>query len=161
MDISRITDYLYIAARSGAESIEAVDELDVRLIISMIASRRPPPPLTKLPRRVLWLRTFDFPLLPIPVRTLNRGVQAALPVIREGHSVLVYCQGGRHRSVAMASAILIARGHPADEAMQLVSQQRAVADPWAWHIQRQIRRFETFWRVQAEEPQAIETDKVP
>jgi hypothetical protein len=94
----------------------------------------------------LWLRTFDFPLLPIPLRTLHRGVEAALPVIQAGRGVLAYCHGGRHRSVAMASAILIARGYPAQEAMQLVSNRRAEADPWAGHIQRQIRKFEDYWQ---------------
>ena len=36
-------------------------------------------------------------------------------------------------------------GHPADEAMQLISSKRQAADPYAWHIQRQIRRFEAHW----------------
>jgi len=146
MDVSQITDYLYIAARLRSEDAPAIRALDVRLIISMIAERRPPRGLAALPVEVLWLRTVDFFLLPIPVRTLHRGVQAALPVIHDGHSVLVYCQGGRHRSVAMASAILIAMGHPADEAMDLVSENRAVADPRARHIQRQIRKYEAFWQ---------------
>jgi hypothetical protein len=95
---------------------------------------------------VLWLRTFDFPLIPIPLKTLKRGVEAALPVIHDGGRVLVFCEGGRHRSVAMACCILIGQGYPADEGMQLVSSTREVADPYAWHIQRQIRRFEAFWR---------------
>lgn len=146
MDVSKITDYLYIAARLRSEDAPAIRALDVGLIVSMIAERRPPRGLAALPVEVLWLRTVDFFLLPIPVRTLHRGVQAALPVIHDGHSVLVYCQGGRHRSVAMASAILIAMGHPADEAMDLVSENRAAADPRARHIQRQIRRYETFWQ---------------
>lgn len=146
MDISQITDHLYVGSRLSAEDIAAVRHLDVRLIINMIAYRRPSRDFASLPVEVLWLRTFDFPLLPIPVRTLERGAAAALPVIREGHSVLVYCEGGRHRSVAMASAILIGLGHPADEAMQLVSERREVADPQAWHIRRQIRRFEAHWR---------------
>jgi protein tyrosine phosphatase (PTP) superfamily phosphohydrolase (DUF442 family) len=146
MDISQITDHLYVGSRLGAEELEALRQLDVRLIINMIAYRRPPRGFASLPAAVLWLRTFDFPLLPIPVRTLARGVEAALPVIQDGHCVLVYCEGGRHRSVAMATAILIGQGHAADEAMQLVSEGREVADPWAWHIERQIRKFEAYWR---------------
>jgi hypothetical protein len=147
MDVSQITDYLFVGRRYAAEDPETVRKLDVRLIINMIAFRRPPKGLSELPVAVLWLRTVDFPLLPIPVRTLERGVKTALPVIRDGHRVLVYCEGGRHRSVAMASAILIAMGHPAGEAMRLISQQRAVADPWAWHIRRQIHKFEAHWRA--------------
>lgn len=149
MHISQITDHLYVGSRLGAEDIEAVRQLDVRLIINMIAYRRPSQGFASLPAEVLWLRTFDFPLLPIPVRTLARGVEAALPVIQEGHSVLVYCEGGRHRSVAMASAILIGQGYPAGEAMRLVSEGREVADPRAWHIERQILKFEAYWRAKA------------
>jgi hypothetical protein len=66
-------------------------------------------------------------------------------VIEEGYSVLVYCHEGRHRSVAMACCILIAKGHSADEAMQLVKEKREKADPDAWHIQRRIRKFEREW----------------
>ena len=91
---------------------------------------------------MLWLRTFDFPLTPIPVKTLNRAVGAAMPVIQNGGRVLVYCEGGRRRSVAMVSCILIGQGYPAGAAMQLISSRREVADPYFWHIQRLIRRFE-------------------
>jgi hypothetical protein len=49
----------------------------------------------------------------------------------------------------MASCILIGQGYAADEAMQLISNKRKVADPYAWHIQRQIRRFEASWRSRA------------
>jgi protein tyrosine phosphatase (PTP) superfamily phosphohydrolase (DUF442 family) len=145
MNASRITDYLYISTQIRREDLEAVRDLDVQLIINMIALVRPSSALAELDVAVLWLGTFDFILLPIPLRTLTRGVEAALPVIRQGGRVLVYCQAGRHRSVAMASAILIAMGHSAEEAMDLVVEKRPVADPRAWHIQRQIRRFEKRW----------------
>jgi hypothetical protein len=72
-------------------------------------------------------------------------VEAALPVIENGGRVLVFCEGGRHRSVAMASCILIGLGYSADEAVELIRTKREVADPYAWHIQRQIRRFEARW----------------
>ncbi len=142
MSISKINDYLYISSRIKPKDIDAVRDLDIRLIISMIAHLPPSRELSDNNIEVLWLRTFDFPLLPIPVKTLKRGVDAALPVIHDGHSVLVFCQAGRHRSVAMASAILIGMGYSAIEAMQLISRQRAEADPWAKHIQRQIRKYE-------------------
>jgi protein-tyrosine phosphatase len=97
---------------------------------------------------MLTLRSFDFVLLPIPIRKLKKGVEAALPVIREGESVLVYCHAGRHRSVAMTCCILIAMGSTAEEAMQLVRERREVADPHAPHIERQIRDFEAQWRTE-------------
>jgi hypothetical protein len=145
MEISKITDYLYIAPRKAITEQDGLEDLNPGLLIDMIAYRRPPRLSEDLQIRILWLRTFDFPLLPIPVRTLFRGVEAALPVIENGHSVLVYCEAGRHRSAAMASAILIAKGYTAQDAMQLISEQREVADPWAYHIQRQIRKFEARW----------------
>jgi protein-tyrosine phosphatase len=127
------------------ENIEDIRKLDPRLVISMILPTRPPKELEEPPISVLWLRTFDFPLFPIPVKTLNRGVESALPVIQHGHRVLVFCQAGRHRSVAMASCILISMGYSADEAMQLISQKREVANPYIWYIQKQIRNFATDW----------------
>jgi hypothetical protein len=145
MDISKITESLYISSRLKAGDLEAIRRFDPGLIISMIIHRRPPRTLSESGLNVLWLRTVDFPLIPIPIRTLNRGVEAALPVIHDEGRVLVFCEAGRHRSVAMASCILIGMGYSAEEAMQLVSERREVADPWAWHIQRQIRRFETYW----------------
>ena len=145
MDVSQITDYLYIASKVTDEHIEAVRKLDPRLVISMIIQTRPPRELEDPPSSVLWLRTVDFLLIPIPVRTLNRGVERARPVIQQGHRVLVFCEGGVHRSVAMATCILIGKGYSADKAMQLVSQKREVADPYAWHIQRQIRKFASSW----------------
>ena len=152
MDISRITDSVYVSARVRYKDLEAVLQLDPGLVISMILERRPPAFLSEHGLPVLWLRTVDLPLIPIPLRTLRRGVEAAVPVIDEGRRVLVFCQGGRHRSVAMACCILISTGLSAEEAMKLVDSRRAAADPWAWHIQRQIRRFETDW--QSRSPQA-------
>jgi len=145
MDHSLITDYLYIAARPKGTDAREIRDLDVRLIISMVAHRRPPAEFYRPPLSTLWLRTFDFFLLPIPVDLLEQGVDAALPVIKGGHSVLTYCQAGRHRSVAMGAAILIGMGHSADEAMALIARRRPTADPYASHIERQIRKFEARW----------------
>lgn len=144
MDISKITDYLYIAAHPRAEYAEAIRDLNVRLILNMIFIR-PAKVYQQPPFRMLTLRTFDSIFLPIPLRKLRKGVKTALPVIEDGESVLIYCRKGRHRSVAMASCILIGMGYSADMAMELISSKRHVADPYAWHIQRQIRRFEKSW----------------
>jgi hypothetical protein len=145
MDASQITDYLYISRRVYDWDVPLLQEMDIRLAISMIAHLRPPKALRKSPVGVLHFRTFDFPLLPIPVKTLTRGVESALPVIHDGHKVLVFCEAGRHRSVAMAASILIGMGLSAEEAMDLILEKRRVADPYASHIQRQIRNFETDW----------------
>ena len=146
MDISQITDHLYIAAHPKAEAADALREMNVRLILNMIFFR-PAEVFKQPPFRMLTLRTFDSIFLPIPIRKLVRGVEAALPVIDNGESVLVYCREGRHRSVAMAAAVLIGQGKSADQAMQLISSKRAKADPYAWHIQRRIRKFEEIWQA--------------
>ena len=146
MDISKITDQLYIAAHPKAEDAGAIRDLNVRLILNMIFIR-PAKVYDQPPFRMLTLRTFDSIFLPIPISKLEKGVKAALPVIEAGNSVLVYCREGRHRSVAMAAAVLIGLGYSADQAMQLIKSQRAKADPYAWHIQRRIRKFEEVWRA--------------
>ncbi len=146
LDISQITDYLYVGAQPRAEHAPELRERDVRLIISMIGTARPATALGEPPFRLLWLRTYDFFLTPIPVSKLVEGVQAALPVIRDGGRVLTFCAKGRHRSAAMAAAILIAMGHPAEEAMRLLRAGRRIARPQTWYIKRQIKKFEKQWR---------------
>jgi len=146
MDISKITDQLYIAAHPKAEDADAIRDLNVRLVLNMIFIQ-PAKIYQQSPFRMLTLRTFDSIFLPIPIGKLEKGVKTALPVIEAGDSVLVYCREGRHRSVAMAAAVLIGQGHTADQAMQLIKSRRSKADPYAWHIQRRIRKFEEVWRA--------------
>lgn len=144
MDISQITDQLYIAAHPKSEDVEAIKSLNVRLIINMIF-HRPAREFSRAPFELLTLRTFDSPYLLIPVKKLVRGVETALPVLASGQSVLIYCREGRHRSVAMTCCILVGMGKTADEAMHLVKERRDKADPQATHIQSQIRKFERYW----------------
>ena len=144
MDISKITDQLYIAAHPKAVHADAIQAMNIRLILNMIFIR-PANVYRQPPFQMITLRTFDSIFLPIPIAKLIRGVKAALPVIEGGESVLVYCREGRHRSVAMAASVLIGSGSTADEAMQLIKSKRAKADPYAWHIQRRIRKFEEVW----------------
>jgi hypothetical protein len=151
LDISPITDYLYISAWPRADQAEAIRAMNVRLILSMHWIK-PSPLLGYPPVRLLWLPTIDHPLAPIPIRTLERGVEAALPVIRAGYRVLVHCRAGVHRSVAMACCVLIGLGQNADEASRLVEQKRLVADPRAWYIQRRISKFEQHWRMKISDP---------
>jgi protein tyrosine phosphatase (PTP) superfamily phosphohydrolase (DUF442 family) len=146
MDISQITDYLYVGAQPGAEHAAELRARDVRLIISMIGTARPAAAFGKPPFHLLWLRTYDTFLTPIPVSKLMEGVRAALPVIRDGGRVLTYCAQGRHRSVAMAAAILIAMGYSAEEAMRLLQTRRQIARPQTWYIKRQIKKFEKHWQ---------------
>lgn len=144
-DVSAITDYLYISAWPRGDHAEEIRALNVRLILSMHWIR-PSKMLGHPPVRLLWLPTFDNPLAPMPIPTLERGVEAALPVIADGYRVLVHCRAGVHRSVAMACCVLIGMGQTAEEAMALVKQKRSVADPYAGYIRRRIEKFEQHWR---------------
>jgi protein-tyrosine phosphatase len=94
---------------------------------------------------VLWLPTFDTPLLPIPIPTLHRGVIAALGILEDGGSVYAHCAAGVHRSVAMGAAILIATGYSKEEAIHLIKQRRNIADPTTWYIRKRIERFAASW----------------
>jgi len=143
-DVSPITDYLYISAWPRGEHAEEIRAMNVRLILSMHWIR-PASNLGHSPIRLLWLPTVDNPLFPIPIRSFRLGVEAAMPVIKDGYSVLVHCRAGVHRSVAMACCVLIGMGHSAESAMRLVKEKRAVADPYAWYIHSRILKFEKQW----------------
>ena len=142
--ISQITDYLYISAFPRGEHVKEIVALGVRLVLSM-HWMRPTKMLGKPPVKLLWLPTVDNMFFPMPIKTLNKGVRAALPVIDDGEAVLVHCKSGVHRSVAQAACVLIAMGYTADDAMQLIKEKRAVADPDARHIQSRIRKFAIQW----------------
>ena len=145
--ISQIVDYLYISDWPHGEHVEDMLKMNVHLVIT-VNWMRPPGVLKQVPSiQSLWLPAFDNPLIPIPVFILEKGVRAALPIIDSGGSVLVHCKEGKHRSVALASCILIAKGYDPDEAMQLIQKKRAIADPYANHIQRQIRKFANKWNA--------------
>ena len=47
-----------------------------------------------------------------------------------------------HRSVAQATCVLIEMEYNADDAMKLIQEKRAVADPYVGYIQKRIRLFE-------------------
>jgi hypothetical protein len=145
LDISKITDYLYISAWPKAENAAEIEALNSRLILSM-HWWKPNKRLNEPPLRLLWLPTLDTPITPIPLASLWRGVDAALPVIAEGSAVLAHCRVGMHRSVAMASSVLIAKGYSAADAMSLIKARREKADPYAPYIQARIVKFEEEWR---------------
>jgi len=144
LDISKIHDFLYLSAWPRREHLDEILRLNIRLILSM--NWLPPhKSLAQPPLHLLWLPTFDTPLVPIPLAALRRGVEAALPVIHSGGAVLAHCRKGVHRGAAMASCVLIALGWSATEAMRLVRLKRPAADPEIWYIASRIRKFERYW----------------
>jgi len=147
VNFSKITDDLFIGTTPRRKDYETLRGLDVRLVINMRFTRGPKPHFRDLSIQYLWLRTFDNPLIPIPLRALTRGVNAALDTIHHGGKVYVHCAHGRHRSVAMGAAILIAQGMSAADAISLIKEQRSAADPDIFYIRRRIHFFERRWHL--------------
>ena len=143
-DISPITDFLYISSWPERDHYEEILDLNIRLILSM-HWRRPSDELNQSPLQLLWLPTIDTPITPMPIATLQRGVEAGVKVIENGHGVLSHCRAGVHRGAAMACCVLVGLGYSAAEAIQLVEEKRRVADPSIWYIRKRIEQFEKHW----------------
>jgi dual specificity MAP kinase phosphatase len=146
MDFSQINDYLFIGTTPRSADYPVLHKLGVKLVVNMRVERRPHPDLHDPPMKTLWLPSFDNPLFPIPLRTLHRGVEAALDTIDKGGKVYSHCAAGVHRSVALGAVILFALGLTLEEAYHLIKKRREVADPGAWYIRRRIERFAAHWK---------------
>jgi protein-tyrosine phosphatase len=146
IDISKVTDYLYVGSRVGKEHADELKVLNFNLIISMIGQMPPDEIYTRPPFKTLWIKTYDTFFTPISIKKLHAGVEAALPIIQNNGKVLVFCMQGKRRSVAMAAAILISMGHTGGQAIDLLTTARTVADPRRWYIRRQIKAFEKYWQ---------------
>ena len=144
-EFSNITDDLFIGITPLITDYNGLRELGIKLIINMRLMHGPYPDEHPEPLKLLWLRTFDSPLFPIPVSKLITGAKAALETFDAGGKVYVHCAGGRHRGVAMGSCILIAQGYEPEAAMKLVSERRLVADPNIYYIRSRIMQFARQW----------------
>ena len=149
MNYSEINDDLLVGTTPSAADYDTLCSLGVGLVINMRLERRPFPDRHDLPLEFLWLPTIDYPLFPIPIRFLKRGAERALQTIQSGKRVYAHCAAGRHRGVAMGAAILIASGYSPDDAMQLLEDQRQVADPRVYYIRSRILRFSKIWKADA------------
>ncbi len=145
MDFSRITEDLFIGTTPALRDYDRLRELGVELVINMRIEHRPRKDTHNPPLFFLWLPTFDSPLIPIPIKSFQRGARAALATIHNGGKVYVHCAGGVHRGVAMAACILIAQGQDPQEAMQLIKSRRFFADPHVFYIRRRILKFAREW----------------
>jgi protein-tyrosine phosphatase len=146
MNFSQITDDLFIGTTPAARDYDRLRDLGVQLVLNMRIERRPFPDPNDPPLNLLWLPTFDSPLIPIPMRVLMRGTQAALVTIQNGGKVYTHCAYGCHRAVAMGAAILIAQGHEPHAAMQLIKSRRSFADPEIFYIRWRILKFASEWQ---------------
>lgn len=138
---SEITDFLLIGSTPELGDYEQLEKLGVKLVINMRAERKAPSNLIP----TLWVPWLDIKFIPINPRLLRRAVVASRQVIQNKGKVYVYCRVGRHRSVVMGSAILIAQGYDAKKSMRLIKKQRPVADPDSKYITKSILNFERFW----------------
>ena len=75
LDISKITDYLYISAWPKPENAGEIESLNISLILSM-HWWKPNKRLNEPPLQLLWLPTLDTPITPIPLASLWRGVDS-------------------------------------------------------------------------------------
>ena len=146
IDISKVTDNLYVGSRVGREHADELRGLNFSLIISMIGQSPPDDVYNLPPFKTIWIRTYDSFVTPISIRKLMVGVEAALPVLQSNGKVLVFCMEGKRRSVAMAAALLISMGRTGEEAIDLFTSAREVADPKRWYIRNQIRAFGRYWQ---------------
>ena len=147
MDFSQITNDLYIGTHPEAEDYNLLRDLGVRLVINMRFARGPYTDEHPEAMKLLWLRSIDSPLIAISLQKLVEGTRQALETIRNGGKVYTHCVKGRHRSVAMAAAILIAQGHTPESAMQLIKQQRPISDPDVFYIRGRIFQFSRRWQA--------------
>jgi hypothetical protein len=146
MNFSLITDDVLIGTTPSTVDYNYLRELGVRLVINMRVEYRPRKDVYHNPIQLLWLPTFDSPLIPISINYLQRGAQAALETIQSGGKVYAHCAGGRHRGVAMGACILIALGHDPLSAMELIKEKRWQADPFAFYIRPRILKFASRWK---------------
>ncbi|MDX9992774.1 MAG: dual specificity protein phosphatase [Anaerolineales bacterium] len=141
MNFSQITPDLFIGPMPTAADYIRLRDLGVRLVLNMRFASKLPAGLSHAPIEVLWLRTFDSPLTPMPLKTIITGTRRALEVIRAGGKIYSHCAKGRHRSVVMGAAILIAQGHAPETAIHLIKEKRPISDPNAFYIRKRIFDF--------------------
>lgn len=146
LDFSAISQDLLIGVTPKPGDYEPLRALGVKLVINMRFARGPYPDAAPEPLSFLWLRSIDSPFFLIPLQNLLKGTQLALETIQKGGRVYVHCARGRHRSVAMGAAILIAQGHAVDEAIRLIKAGRPISDPDIFYIRRRILEFGNTWR---------------
>jgi protein tyrosine phosphatase (PTP) superfamily phosphohydrolase (DUF442 family) len=149
LDYSQITDTLYIGKTPLPDDYPHLAQQGIELVINMRIERKPYPDPFETGLKFLWLPSVDSPLLPIPIRLLNKGVVQALKVIQGGGKVYTHCAGGIHRAAAMGACILIACGRTARESMDLIMKCRERANPRVWYIRKRILRFEKNWNTQS------------
>ena len=147
MNFSPITGDLFIGTTPSTNDYNHLRDLGVRLVINMRVEYRPRKDSHEPPLQLLWLPSFDSPLIPISIKYLERGAKTALETINNGGKVYAHCAGGVHRAVTIGACILIAQGHETESAMRLIKSQRTIADPYVFYIRNRILKFASQWNT--------------
>lgn len=145
LDYNQITDYLFVGKTPRARDYAELLRAGVRLVINMRVEAYALAINARRSIKTIWLPSLDTKFTPIRVDKIVKAVKQADAVIKNGGKVYVYCRAGRHRSVAMATAILISQGLDIDSAVALMKSKRLVADPEKPHIYKVISKFSRLW----------------
>src|SRR5258706_16099310 len=121
MDFSPITSDLFIGTTPSMRDYDALRDLGVKLVINMRFEYRPRKDVHESPLQLLWLPSFDSPFVPISIKSLQRGVTAALETIQNGGKIYAHCAKGVYRGPAIGTCILIAQGHEPESALDLIN----------------------------------------
>ncbi len=145
MVVSKITDNLYIGKTPKRADYQYLQKNNIKNIVNMRADYFWFNSRNEQGILITWVPTIDFIFLPINAKKLMNTALAMSKKIQSGEKVLCFCRMGRHRSVAMAAAILITQGYSAEDAMHRIKLKRPIADPYARHIKKTIYHFENLW----------------
>lgn len=144
LDFTLVSDQLFVGVTPRGRDYEALQKQGVQLFINMRVEK----PTWPKPG-MLWIPSFDSRLLPIRAKRLMHAVKTSQAILKRGGKVYIYCRHGRHRSVVMAAALLIAQGQSPSRAMQTIKDKRLVADPEKTHIRKAIYEFADYWKQRA------------
>lgn len=141
LDMSKITNDLYVGRTPYGSEYKKLKDLGVDLVINMRAEW--PTPLIARQKLIqdVWVPSLDLPIGFVDQSRLKANAKRAKDVIDNGGKVYVFCRKGRHRSVAMASAILLSQGYTLDQIKKLFAKQRPVADLKRYQVNKAVSQF--------------------
>lgn len=142
LDYSEITHGLIVGKTPYGKDYQTLQDIGVDLAINM----RVEWPIKLLSRQQLiqevWLPSVDSRYFPINQKRLLKVATKAKEIIDDGGKVYVYCREGRHRSVVMATVILIMQGYSQDSIRKLISIKRPISDMRAIKVASTIATYE-------------------
>jgi protein-tyrosine phosphatase len=129
MDITWVTDRIAVGGGIwNAENMAAVARAGITHVIDMQIEFDDTPLAEPHDIEVCW-NPVDDDFEPKAAEVFERGVEFALAALEEDEAkVFVHCAAGVHRAPMMTSALLGVMGWTLEEAMDLISGKRPVAD---------------------------------